>query len=88
MDQLFSTLAYQLATNLTTNTTGIREHDEQAMMTDPAFPMRSAATQLQKLIIDPSKLLPTPCPSPILIIEGLNECAPCAYFQSPAGSHC
>jgi hypothetical protein len=74
MDQLFSTLAYQLATNLATNTTGIREHVEQAMMADPALPNRSAATQLQKLIIDPFKLLPTPCPSPILIIDGLNEC--------------
>jgi hypothetical protein len=70
MDQLFSTLAYQLATN----TAGIRQHVEEAMTADPALPMKSAATQLQKLIIDPFNLLPTPSPSPILIIEGLNEC--------------
>ena len=43
-------------------------------MTDPALPMKSAATQLQKLIIDPFKLLPTLSPSLILIIKGLNEC--------------
>jgi hypothetical protein len=70
LDQLFSTLAYQLAIN----TTGLREHVEQAMIEDPALPMKSPATQLQKLIIDPFKLLPTPRPSPILIIDGLDEC--------------
>jgi Cdc6-like AAA superfamily ATPase len=70
LDQLFSTLAYQLAIN----TTGLREHVEQAMIEDPALPMKSPTTQLQKLIIDPFKLLPTPRPSPILIIDGLDEC--------------
>ena len=70
MDQLFSTLAYQLAIN----TTGIRQHIEQAIVEDPALPMKSASTQLQKLVIDPVKLLSTTSPSPILIIEGLNEC--------------
>ena len=52
----------------------MREHIEQAMMTDPALPMRSPATQLQKFIIIPFKLLPTPCSSLILIIDGLDEC--------------
>jgi hypothetical protein len=70
MDQLFSTLAYQLAINMPS----MREHIEQAMMEDPALPRRSAATQLQKLIIIPFKLLPTPPPSLILIIDGLDEC--------------
>ena len=70
LDQLFSTLAYQFAIN----TAGIRQHIEQAIVEDPALPMKSAATQLQKLIIDPFKLLPAPCPSPILIIEGFDEC--------------
>jgi len=70
LDQLFSTLAYQLAIN----TAGLRQHIEQAMMDDPALSRKSAATQLQKLIIDPFKLLSIPCPSPILVIEGLNEC--------------
>jgi hypothetical protein len=70
MDQLFSTLAYQLAINMPS----MREHIEQAMMEDPALPMRSAATQLQKLIIDPFKLLPPPRSSLILIIDGLDEC--------------
>ena len=69
LDQLFSTLAYQLAIN----TSGLRKHVEQAMIEDPALPKKSPATQLQKLIIDPLKLLPTPRPSPILIIDGLDE---------------
>ncbi|KIM42196.1 hypothetical protein M413DRAFT_56217, partial [Hebeloma cylindrosporum] len=70
MDQLFSTLAYQLAITVP----GMREHVEQAMMEDPALPMRSPATQLQKLIIIPLKRLPTPGSSPILIIDGLDAC--------------
>jgi len=72
MDQLFSTLAYQLAINIP----GMREHIEQAMMDDPALLMRSAVTQLQKLIIIPFKLLPTPRSNSclILIIDGLDEC--------------
>ena len=65
-----STLAYQLAINIPS----MREHIEQAMIEDPALPMRSAATQLQKLIIIPFKHLPTPRSSPILIIDGLDEC--------------
>ena len=72
MDQLFSTLAYQLAINIPS----MREHIEQAMVEDPALPMRSAATQLQKLIIIPFKLLPPlrSSPSLILIIDGVDEC--------------
>jgi len=70
MDQLFSTLAYQLAMN----TAGVRQHVGQAIVDNPALPTKAPAIQLQKLIIDPFKLLPTPRPSPILIIEGLNEC--------------
>ena len=70
MDKLFSTLAYQLAMN----TAGVRQHVEQAIVDNPALPTKAPAIQLQKLIIDPFKLLPTPCPAPILIIEGLNEC--------------
>ena len=72
MDQLFLTLAYQLAINIPS----MRERIEQVMMEDPALPKRSAATQLQKLIVIPCKLLPTPCSSSplILIIDGLDEC--------------
>ena len=72
-DQLFSTLAYQLAINIPS----LREHIEQAMVEDPALPMRSAATQLQKLIITPFKLLPIgprSRPSLVFIIDGLDEC--------------
>ena len=70
MDQLFSTLAYQLAINVPS----MREHIEQVMMKDPALPMRSADTQLQKFIITPFKLLPIPRSSLILIIDGFDEC--------------
>ena len=70
LKQLFSTLAYQLAIN----TTDLREHIGQAMIEDPALPKKCPATQLQRLIIDPFKFLLTSHPSPILIIDGLNEC--------------
>ena len=70
MDQLISTLAYQLAINMPS----MREHIEQAMMEDPALPMRSPATQLQQLIINPFKLLSPPRSPLILIIDGLDEC--------------
>ena len=52
----------------------MREHIEQAMMEDPALPMRSPAMQLQQLIINPFKLLSPPCSPLILIIDGLDEC--------------
>ena len=70
MDQLIPTLAYQLAINMPS----MRVHIEQAMMEDPALPMRSTTTQLQKLIIIPFKLLPPPRPSLIFILDGLDEC--------------
>jgi hypothetical protein len=69
-EQLFSTLAYQLAINVT----AMREHVERAMMEDPSLPMKSAATQLQKLIVEPLKLVPIPRPSPTLLVDGLDEC--------------
>ena len=69
MNQLFSTLAYQLAINIST----MREHIEQVKVEDPAPPVRSAATQLQKLIIIPFKHLPQRS-TPVLIIDGLDEC--------------
>jgi hypothetical protein len=67
---LFSTLAYQLAINVA----GMRGHINQAMEDDPALPMKSAAVQLQQLIIEPFMRLPTPRPSPVIIIDGLDEC--------------
>ena len=69
MDQLFSTLAYQLAINIST----MRGHIEQVKVEDPAPPVRSAATQLQKLIIIPFEHLPQRS-TPVLIIDGLDEC--------------
>jgi hypothetical protein len=67
---LFSTIAYQLAINVA----GLRGHINQAMEDDPTLPMKSAAVQLQQLVIEPFMRLPTPRPSPVIIIDGLDEC--------------
>ena len=48
-DHLFFTLAYQLATNVH----GMLEYVDQAMMQDFSLPMRSAAVQLKRLIVEP-----------------------------------
>jgi hypothetical protein len=56
-DHIFSTLAYQLATNVH----GMLEPVDQAMMQDFSLPKRSAAVQLKRLIIEPIRLLPNPC---------------------------
>jgi len=69
-DHLFSTLAYQLATNVH----GMLEHVDRAMMQDFSLPKRSAAVQLQRLIIEPIRLLPIPLRPIIIIIDGLDEC--------------
>ena len=67
-DQLFSTLAYQLAMNVD----GMLEPIDRAMIQDFSLPKMSAAVQLKRLIIDPTRLIP-PRPT-IIIIDGLDEC--------------
>ena len=69
-DHLFSTLAYQL----TTNVHGMVEHVDRAMIQDFSLPKRSATVQLKRLIIEPIRLLPIPVHSIIIIIDGLDEC--------------
>jgi hypothetical protein len=69
-DHLFSTLAYQLATNVH----GMLEPVDRAMMQDFSLPKRSAAVQLKRLIIEPFRLLPIPLRPTIIIIDGLDEC--------------
>jgi len=69
-DHLFSTLAYQLATNVH----GMLEPIDQAMMRDFSLPKRSAAVQLKRLIIEPIRLLPIPARPTIIIVDGLDEC--------------
>jgi hypothetical protein len=69
-DHLFSTLAYQLATNIH----GMLEPVDQAMMRDFSLPKRSAAVQLKQLIIKPIRLLQIPLRPTIIIIDGLDEC--------------
>ena len=48
-DHLFSTLAYQLATNVH----GMVEYVDQAMIKDFSLPKKSATVQLKRLIIEP-----------------------------------
>jgi hypothetical protein len=69
-DHLFSTLAYQLATNVH----GMLEHVDRVMTQDFSLPKRSAAVQLKRLIIEPIRLLPIPLRPIIIIIDGLDEC--------------
>ena len=69
-DHLFSTLAYQLATNVD----GMLEPVDRAVMQDFSLPKMSAAVQLKRLITDPIRLLPIPFRSTIIIIDGLDEC--------------
>jgi len=69
-DHLFSTLAYQLATNVH----GMLEHVDRAMMQDFSLPKRSTAVQLKRLIVEPIRLLPIPVRPTIIIIDGLDEC--------------
>ena len=69
-DQLFSTLAYQLAMNVD----GMLEPIDRAMIQDFSLPKMSAAVQLKRLIIEPIRLLPIPPRSTIIIIDGLDEC--------------
>jgi hypothetical protein len=69
-NHLFSTLAYQLATNVH----GMLEPVDQAMMRDFSLPKKSAAVQLKRLIVEPIRLLPIPARPTIIIIDGLDEC--------------
>ena len=67
---LFSTLAYQLAMNVL----GMLELIDGAMSKDFSLPTKSAAIQLQRLIVEPTRLIPS-LPHPlIIIIDGLDEC--------------
>jgi hypothetical protein len=68
---LFSTVAYQLAMNVP----GMHEHVDAAMSKDSSLPRMSAAVQVQRLIVEPSKLVrPILSHSLIIIIDGLDEC--------------
>ena len=69
-DHLFSTLAFQLATNVH----GMLEHVDRAIIGNFSLPKKSAAVQLKRLIIEPIRLLPIPARPTIIIIDGLDEC--------------
>jgi len=68
---LFSTVAYQLAMNVP----GMHEHVDAAMLKDSSVPRMSAAVQMERLIVEPIKLVRPTLPHPlIIIIDGLDEC--------------
>jgi len=68
---LFSTIAYQLAMNVP----GMYEHVDSAMSKDSSLPRMSAAVQVERLIVEPIKLVRPILPRPlIIIIDGLDEC--------------
>ena len=68
---LFSTVAYQLAMNVP----GMHEHLDSAMSKDSSLPRMSAAVQVERLIVEPIKLVRPILPHLlIIIIDGLDEC--------------
>jgi len=68
---LFSTIAYQLAMNVP----GMYEHVDAAVSKDSSLPRMSAAVQVERLIVEPIKLVrPNPPHRLIIIIDGLDEC--------------
>jgi len=68
---LFSTIAYQLAMNVP----GMNEHVDAAMSKDSSVPRMSAVVQMERLIVEPIKLVrPTLPHRLIIIIDGLDEC--------------
>ncbi|KDR71898.1 hypothetical protein GALMADRAFT_28434, partial [Galerina marginata CBS 339.88] len=67
---LFSTLAYQIATNLP----GMRALINDAMKIDQTLPTKSMDVQLKSLIVDPLALSSYFLHQPTIIIDGLDEC--------------
>ncbi|KAJ7323612.1 hypothetical protein DFH08DRAFT_887484 [Mycena albidolilacea] len=68
---LFVTLAYQLARQNSSLKGAVSENAQD----DPSVTGRSMEIQFQKLIVQPRQTpLNSPCESPILLIDGLDEC--------------
>ena len=68
---LFSTIAYQLALNVS----GLRQHVNRITELNPTLHTKSMDIQLQSLIVDAFKYLsPLPQRSYLVIIDGLDEC--------------
>ncbi|KDR67864.1 hypothetical protein GALMADRAFT_1066342 [Galerina marginata CBS 339.88] len=67
---LFSTLAYQLAHNIP----GLLPHVNEAVLRDRILPSRSIDNQLQFLILEPLRRLGPLSYTPVILIDGLDEC--------------
>ncbi|KAJ7891074.1 hypothetical protein B0H13DRAFT_1719797 [Mycena leptocephala] len=68
---LFPTIAYQLATAVP----ALRLPIQQALEQDKLIDGRSMAAQFQRLLVEPFAHAPAIEPTPILILDGLDECA-------------
>ncbi|KAJ6564104.1 hypothetical protein B0H19DRAFT_1285297, partial [Mycena capillaripes] len=68
--QLFTTIAYQLATSISE----FRLPVQQAVDNDKLVVGRAMAVQFQKLLVDPFNHAPTPQFLPIIVLDGLDEC--------------
>ncbi|KAF8955796.1 hypothetical protein BDZ97DRAFT_2063390 [Flammula alnicola] len=68
---LFSTIAYQLATAIP-DTFG--RAIEEKIKADPSILKKNMKLQLEKLIIEPLRLLDSATPPFVIVIDGLDEC--------------
>ncbi|KAM6490407.1 hypothetical protein JOM56_014171 [Amanita muscaria] len=70
---LFATIAWQLAFSIP----GIKDHVARALRDRPDLPRRDVETQFEEFIVRPFQALKdvsTHLPSPVVIIDGVDEC--------------
>ncbi|KAJ7918032.1 hypothetical protein B0H13DRAFT_308633, partial [Mycena leptocephala] len=68
--RLFATIAYQLALVVP----DLNRHISQSVETNPSLVDKSLSTQLRKLIVEPCRQN-TSTRAPVVVIDGLDECA-------------
>ncbi|KAF7342401.1 hypothetical protein MVEN_01829100 [Mycena venus] len=69
-DRLISTIAYQLALSVP----GLRAHIQRAVEVDKRIVSLGIKDQFLRLILEPLKQAPRPEKTPVLILDGLDEC--------------
>ncbi|KAJ7098978.1 hypothetical protein C8R44DRAFT_947690 [Mycena epipterygia] len=70
-DGLITTIAYQLAKSVP----GFLSPLQQAMETDKLVVGRAILVQFQQLLVEPFRHVPVPQIIPVIILDGLDECA-------------
>jgi len=68
--KFFPTFAYQLASFMPATQTSM----QSALAADPSIPSQRLGDQMGKLIVDTILTIIRPTPSPIIVIDGLDEC--------------